>query len=372
MKEAFETVALTDPDILDRVKQGFHIDRLLEEEQALIVRPKEGHQESFNRVLKNLQPLDLYPVYRREKDGLTLRVVKRKNRKKELSPHVHSALIIATLFTVTMAGYIWWAAGDLFKSVLFTLGLMGILGGHELGHALVARKNRVDATLPFFLPVPPFFAFGTLGAVIFINSPIPDRRSLFDIGVAGPLTGFILSIPVLVTGISLSTYAYFEPAKAALPFQLGTPLLFNILAYIILGPPGPRHVINPHPLAVAGWAGLFVTALNLLPMGQLDGGHVVRAVFPKGFKTLYRSVFWVLFTIGGFGMMAEISGVTPLLRLFWPGWLFWAALVYLMTRLEHPGPLNDVTHLDRGRKTASIGVLLIFLLSFIPVPVVPI
>ncbi|MFQ5800906.1 MAG: site-2 protease family protein [Candidatus Hydrothermarchaeales archaeon] len=367
----FETAALTEPEIADKVEEGFLIRDVKEEEGMFIVEPRYGHEESFDLVLKELSVLDLYPLYRRENGLFSLRVVKKKGERKRIAPHFHAALIIATIFTVTLAGYIWWAGGDLLKSVLFTIGLMGILGGHELGHAIVARKNSVDATLPFFLPVPPFFAFGTLGAVIFMNSPIPNRRSLFDIGIAGPVTGFVLSLPVLIIGISLSSYVPFDPTHVGIPFQLGTPLLFNILAYLILGLPKSSYVISAHPLAVAGWAGLFVTALNLLPMGQLDGGHVVRAVFPKGFKKLYRWVFNILFLIGGLGLMAEISGPRALLHFFWPGWFFWAVLVYFMTRLDHPGPLNDVSPLDNKRKLASITILLIFLLSFIPVPVVP-
>jgi membrane-associated protease RseP (regulator of RpoE activity) len=249
---------------------------------------------------------------------------------------------------------------------------MGILGGHELGHALIARKNDVDSTLPFFLPVPPFFVFGTLGAVIFMNSPIPDRRSLFDIGIAGPVIGFVLSLPVLVIGISLSSYVPFDPSMAGLPFLLGTPLLFNLISTLILGSPEANLILLAHPLAIAGWAGIFVTALNLLPMGQLDGGHVIRAVFPKRYKEIYTWVFRILFFMGILGFATQFLNIQTEFPQLWAGWLFWAVLVYFLTRLEHPGPLNDVTPLDRKRKMASVLILLIFLLSFTPLPVIPI
>jgi membrane-associated protease RseP (regulator of RpoE activity) len=372
LKEIFEVTSPVDPEILSAVEKGFKIKEVREEEGLLIVEPRFSHEESFDSLLKELLGRNVYPLYRKEDGLFTLRIAKKKGERKSIRPLYHSILLIATIFTVTIAGYIWWAGGDVVNSLLFTVGLMGILGGHELGHALVARKNSVDATLPFFLPVPPFFAFGTLGAVIFMNSPIPNRRSLFDIGIAGPLTGFVLSLPVLIIGISLSSYVPFDPTHVGIPFQLGTPILFNIFAFFILGTPQSNYVIAAHPIAIAGWAGLFVTSLNLLPMGQLDGGHVVRAVFPRSFKKAYKWVFYILFLIGNLGIMAEISGLTNLLRLFWPGWLFWAVLVYFMTRLEHPGPLDDVSTLDKRRKLASVAVLFVFIVSFIPVPVMPI
>ena len=371
MKEAFEHASISDPLIVEAVKKGFSIKEARAEKEDFIVEPLFSHRESFDAVFKELVGQGLYPIYRKEGNALSIKIGRKKGRNRGIRPLFHGILILATIFTVTLAGYIWWAGGDLTKSILFTIGLMGILGGHELGHALVARKNNVDATLPFFIPVPPFVAFGTLGAVIFMNSPIQDRRSLFDIGIAGPVTGFLLSIPVLIVGISLSSYVPFDPTQSGAPFLLGTPILFNIIASLVLGAPGPDSILLAHPLAVAGWAGIFVTALNLLPMGQLDGGHVVRALFPARFKGLYRWVYRVLLLMGGIGLVAEIYGLKPLLRFFWPGWLFWALLVYFMTRLDHPGPLNDVSPLTRTRKIASIAILLMFILSFTPAPVVP-
>ncbi len=369
MKAAVEVTSLGDPKIIDEIKKGFIIKETRDEEGLLIVEPRFGHKESFDIILTGLIAQDLFPLYRVEDGVLTLRLAKKKDKKRGLNPLLHFILLVATIFTVTVAGYIWWAGGEFFKSVLFTIGLMGILGSHELGHALVARKNKVDATLPFFLPVPPFFAFGTLGAVIFMNSPIPDRRSLFDIGIAGPVTGFILSIPVLIIGISLSSYVPFDPVHSAVPFLLGTPLLFNLISTVILGAPEPGTILMAHPLAIAGWAGIFVTALNLLPMGQLDGGHVIRSVFPKRFKDIYKWIYRILFTMGSLGLISNLYGPEWLANITWPGWLFWAVLVYFMTRLDHPGPLNDVSALDGKRKLASLGILLIFLLSFTPAPI---
>jgi membrane-associated protease RseP (regulator of RpoE activity) len=369
LKDTFEVTSPLAPELMDIVKQGFDVKESIEEKGLLLVKPRFGHDVSFDIVLKGLIHKGLYPLYRKEDGNLTLRIAGKKGKKRGIEPMFHGILLVATIFTVTVAGYIWFAAGNILNSILFTIGLMAILGGHELGHAVVARKNSVDATLPFFLPVPPFFIFGTLGAVIFMNSPIPDRRSLFDIGIAGPLTGFILSLPVLITGISLSGYAPFDPTQAGLSIAFGTPILFNVLADLILGFEPQGHILLAHPIAIAGWAGLFVTSLNLLPMGQLDGGHVIRAVFPKRFKKVYKTVFRLLFAMGAAGILAQIYNQKWLIELTWPGWIFWAVLVYFMTKLDHPGPLNDVTPLDRKRKIASILILLIFLVSFTPVPV---
>ncbi|GBE18304.1 peptidase family M50 [archaeon BMS3Abin16] len=369
MKEGFDLKGIDDPKLLEIVSKAFTVETMDTDSATLFVKPRFSDETSFNIVLDELTKIGLYPLYREENGRLTLRITGKKGNRRELNPVLHLVLLLATIFTVTVAGYIWWAGGDFEKSVYFTIGLMGILGSHELGHALVARRNKVDATLPFFLPVPPFFAFGTLGAVIFMNSPIPDRKSLFDIGIAGPLTGFVLSLPVLVLGIARSTYIPFNPTVEASPFLLGTPLLFNAISRMILGPELPGQILQTHPIAIAGWAGLFVTSLNLLPMGQLDGGHVIRSVVPKNFKKIYRIVFKLLFTMGAAGILAQIYSLKWLADLTWPGWIFWAALVYFMTKLDHPGPLNDVTPLDPARKAVSVLILIIFLVSFTPVPI---
>lgn len=369
MKDVFEVTSPLTPEIMDIVKKGFVVKDTDEEKGLLFVEPRFGHDASFNLVLKELNDKDLYPIYRKNEENLTFRIAGKKGKKRGITPAFHAILLVATIFTVTVAGYIWWAGGDIEKSLYFMIGLMSILGGHELGHALVARRNRVDATLPFFLPVPPFFAFGTMGAVIFMNSPIPDRKSLFDIGIAGPLTGFVISLPVLVIGISLSNYLPFDPAAEGSPFLLGTPLLFNAISHLILGSEPHGHILQAHPIAIAGWAGIFVTSLNLLPMGQLDGGHVIRSVFPKRFKRIYKIIFKLLFIMGAAGILAQIYNLKWLIKLTWPGWMFWAVFVYFMTKLDHPGPLNDVTPLDTARKVMSVLILIVFLVSFTPVPI---
>ncbi|WP_456475270.1 site-2 protease family protein [Candidatus Pyrohabitans sp.] len=315
------------------------------------VEPLYGHERSFDIVLRGFEGTGYYPIYR-ERDGrYFITIVERNKKGLNLPDWAHLLLLLATLVTVTLAGYLWWAEGDLYLSVLFAAALMLILGGHELGHYIAARRRNVAATLPFFIPVPPnIFPFGTMGAVINIRSPIPDRRALLEVGVAGPLTGFLLSLPFIAYGLMHSTPVPIEQAKDEITFFM--PLAMLAIAKLTLGNVATGASIDAHPLAMAGWIGLFVTSLNLLPMGQLDGGHVVRALFPKRYRTVYRGVFMLL-----------------ILAFFvWPGWLFWAVVAYLITKLEHPGPLNDVTPLDTRRKLLGLGMLILLILTFMPVP----
>jgi len=312
--------------------------------------PLFGHERSFEIVLRGFEGTGYYPLYR-ERDGrYFITIVKRSKRGFSPPGWAHALLLLVTLVTVTLAGYYWWAEGDLLQSLLFAAALMLILGGHELGHYLTARRHRVSATLPFFIPVPPnIFPFGTMGAVITMRSPIPDRRALLEVGISGPLTGFILALPFIAYGLMHSTPVPLAETKDEITFFM--PLAMQAIAKLVLGELGDVS-LEAHPLAMAGWIGLFVTSLNLLPMGQLDGGHVVRALFPRRYRLVYRLTFLLLL----------------LAFLIWPGWLFWAVVAYLITRLEHPGPLNDVTPLDAREKLLALAALLLLVLTFMPVP----
>jgi len=314
------------------------------------VEPLFTHERSFELVLRSIADTGYYPLYR-EKDGrYFITLVKGAKRSISLPEWAHVLLLLTTLVTVTLAGYIWWAGGDILQSLLFAASLMIILGGHELGHYLAAKRRRVAATLPFFIPVPPnIFPFGTMGAVITMRSPIPDRRALLEVGISGPLAGFLLSLPFIAYGLMYSTPVPLEETKDELTFFM--PLAMQAIAQAVLGELGEAS-LDAHPLAMAGWIGLFVTSLNLLPMGQLDGGHVVRALFPRRYRLIYRLTFLLL-------LFAFV---------LWPGWLLWAVVAYFLTRLEHPGPLNDVTPLDTRRKLLALAALLLLVLTFMPVP----
>jgi Zn-dependent protease len=322
------------------------------------VTPRHSHEESYEAVFKEFVGKDFVPLYRKTKEGLKILVVPKKIKKRTARPSTHLILLILTAITVTWAGYQWWAEGNLSQSIMFAVALMGVLGIHELGHTLTARKREIDATLPFFIPAPPMiFPFGTFGAVIFMGSPAKNRDSLIDVGIAGPLAGFIISIVVAVIGLKLSTIAPIS-AIADDEFVFTMPLVLQLLSESILGPFEPDTVIQPHPIAMAAWAGFFVTALNILPMGQLDGGHVIRGLFPVHFRKIYYATAILLPIIG-------IIFISPI-------WIFWVIIAGLITRFDHPGPLDDVSKMEKRRRIYGAATLLLLLiLCFTPAPVIP-
>jgi membrane-associated protease RseP (regulator of RpoE activity) len=266
-------------------------------------------------------------------------------------------LLLATVATTILAGAIQQGVNPLkdpwlvYKGIPFSFTLLLILGTHEMGHYLVSRRHHLDVTLPFFIPAPPIpFIIGTFGAFIRIRSPIMDKRALVDVGCSGPLTGVLVSIPIILVGLKLSTVSLMPGTGGEL--VLGEPLLFQFLSWLVLGPLTPEHQVLLHPVAFAGWIGLLVTALNLLPVGQLDGGHVAYALFPE----YHRSV-----SLGCLGLLV-ICGLV-----FWEGWLVWALLLSLLG-FRHPRPLYDWVPLNGSRRALGIITILVFLLTFTPTP----
>jgi membrane-associated protease RseP (regulator of RpoE activity) len=246
----------------------------------------------------------------------------------------------------------------IYDGVKFAASLLSILLAHEAGHYVACRRYGVDATLPFFIPMPPPFIAGTLGAFIKIKSPIPSRRALFDIGVAGPLAGFLVIIPVACVALLTSAPAPPLPAasEGAVLF-LNDPPLLRLLAV----PLGVSDLagIAPNPFYLAAWIGLLVTSLNLLPVGQLDGGHAVYAVFGR---RAHRHA-------GRLGFLSMLA-LAPL------GWLWhgvpsgflYVILLFVMLRMPHPQPLDDADALGAARRAVALATLLVFLLSFVPFP----
>jgi len=230
---------------------------------------------------------------------------------------------------------------------LYAVVLLAILLGHELGHYLACRRYGIDSTLPYFLPFPNLI--GTLGAFIKIRSPIRRKHELFDIGVAGPLAGFLLALPALAYGLSLSGVAV--EAKGEGWLSLGDPLLLKLLASLFI-PDAPASYIL-HPLGFAGWVGMLVTSLNLFPIGQLDGGHVVYALFGQRAKLVARLAVGAFLALGIF---------------FWVGWLLWAVLI-LLIGLKHPPIVDEQAPLSPVRKVLAAAMVVIFILSFIPDPI---
>ncbi|RJP25275.1 MAG: site-2 protease family protein [Deltaproteobacteria bacterium] len=235
---------------------------------------------------------------------------------------------------------------DLVMGLMFNVPLLSILGVHELGHYAAARHHRVDVTLPFFLPAPSFI--GTFGAFIRIRSPIPDRNALFDVGVAGPLAGVLVALPVLVIGLSLSDV---RAAAGIGGIPLGESLIFKAAARMVLGAVPNGYDVVLHPVAFAGWIGLFVTMLNLIPSGQLDGGHIAYALFGERYAEAARLVPYALLLMG----------------ILWVGWFVWAVLLFALGT-RHQRTVYDEVPLTRRRKYLGAAAALLFLLSFSPSP----
>jgi membrane-associated protease RseP (regulator of RpoE activity) len=281
---------------------------------------------------------------------------------------VHLALFVATILTTTVAGADHYhgfvqnlgnAEVSLPISTLLLSGfwysatLLAILGAHEMGHYLLCRYHQVDASLPYFLPAP-ILLTGTVGAFIRIREAFPSRTVLFDIGVAGPLAGFVVLVPALFVGVSLSNVvpmpADFEGA------MLGEPLFFQWAAYLVWGPIADGYALNIHPMAFAAWFGLFATALNLLPFGQLDGGHISYAAL--GRRSTAISIVTVAVAVG--------------LTYRSTSWLFFTAMLIVMLIIfgpRHPRVLNEYEPLSPGRRVLAVVAAVVFAVCFTPVPI---
>jgi len=312
----------------------------------------------FEDLRMELVPKNYIPMLTRE-GGEHAILVQRRPQQRFVGTRVNLLLLILTVATTTWAGAINWAGYENIDwlsleafakgSLFFTLPLMAILGIHEMGHYVMAKRYKVHASLPFFIPAPGTF-LGTFGAMISMRDPMPNRKALVDIGAAGPLLGLITAIPVTLLGMALMSVDP-RPAPPNIGGQIvvSTPFLYQVLALFV--PLDPNALL--HPTAFAGWVGLFVTALNLLPAGQLDGGHVARAVLGDNGKYLSWAAIVLMLVLGVVG---------------YPGWFIIAVFILLMGA-RHPPPLNDLTKLDGKRQALALGAVLVFALSFVAIPI---
>jgi len=237
----------------------------------------------------------------------------------------------------------------LLLSLLYAAVLMVILSGHELGHYLTCRRYGIQASLPYFIPAPTLI--GTLGAFIRIRSQITRKHQLFDIGATGPLVGFLLALPALAVGLALSKVVP-APAASEGSIVFGDPLLLKLLSALLRHFPQGADIVI-HPVGFAGWVGLLVTAFNLFPIGQLDGGHVAYALLGNKARLVSKAFVVAFIILGAF---------------FWVGWFLWA-LIVLIIGLKHPPVFDGNQPLSRGRRILTAFLVLIFILSFIPDPV---
>jgi Zn-dependent protease len=336
---------------------------------------EETLEEKFESLRLVLSEKHYIPMIRFEQGEHIIYIIKKSVRKKRKSVWVNIVLLAATIFTTTLAGALQWVyidqsrlsltdtgilesisqslqPGYLIQGFLFfSIPLMLILGIHEMGHYYASKKHHVDASLPYFIPLPPPFILGTFGALISTHEPIPNRKALLDIGIAGPICGFLVAIPVSLLGFFLMQQQPIIVDSAGQNLFLLPPLLLQGMESLFSIP--DNAII--HPTLFAGWVGIFLTAVNLLPAGQLDGGHVSRAVLKEKHKYLSWGVIIVL---------ATLSFINP----DNPGWLMFAILILLFIGTQHQPPLNEITPLDTRRKILGLVILIIFILSFTPFP----
>jgi membrane-associated protease RseP (regulator of RpoE activity) len=353
---------------------------------------------AYDQMASALRSQNITPLFRREKDRHVVLLVPSMIQPGRSKVWVNVVLFIATVVSVLFAGTLYTLGGiysgpvapslwDLLPYILeslggglaFTFSLLAILLAHEFGHYLAGRYHKTHVTLPYFIPFPLSY-FGTMGAFIQLKEPPRNKRILLDIGIAGPIAGLVVAIPVLILGLSLSSVSMIPanlPPGTGLTIE-GTSLLYLFSKFLVFGQllPTPSDFggLSPlvfwiryfftgqplplggmdvmlHPVAWAGWAGLLVTALNLIPAGQLDGGHVIYVLFGKGADILLPFILVALVMLG----------------FFWPGWWLWAFLIFLLGRM-HAEPLDQITTLDPQRRAVAVLGLVIFFLVFTPVP----
>ncbi len=269
-------------------------------------------------------------------------------------PRIHIILFVATFLSMLVAGALqkgidpFAEPARVLEGLPFAFTLMLILLSHELSHYFASKAHRTEATLPYFIPAPSII--GTFGAFIKMKSPIISRRALIDIGASGPIVGFVFSVAASIAGLAGSSVAELDPADGFL--SLGDNLLFSALSRLILGVPPEGHDILLHPVAFAGWIGLFVTSLNLIPIGQLDGGHIAYALGGP----LHRRISIALVAV------LAVLGLS-----LWPGWAMWAALMVILG-IKHPPVLYWETPLDPRRRLVGWTALIIFVITFTPEP----
>jgi len=262
---------------------------------------------------------------------------------------INLLLLIATFASTTFVGASFTPDFNFFEGLKFSLAIIFVLGSHEMGHFIAARRWGMKTSLPYFIPFPTIV--GTLGAVIRHKGPIPNRKALFDVGVSGPLVGVVASVIITAIGLTIP----YQPVENGTYIELGTPLLFDAISYIV----NPESEFI-HPVAFAGWVGMLVTFFNLIPVGQLDGGHVMRALIGERANNVSKLMPAVL--IFGGWLYTYLSGESSIL-------IFWGVIALIFSFQQHPKPLNDSIPVDRKRVITGVFTLILAILCFNPTPI---
>ncbi|MCK4933490.1 site-2 protease family protein [Candidatus Bathyarchaeota archaeon] len=341
------------------------VDEQFDVEEALIehafptfyIRMKPDSKRAFTKLRKNLAPIGFMPVLRKS-DGRCVLKIAAKPVAKPSRSIINILLLLATIVSVFITGYFFsiglvanapnYELDPWVGAASFTIALLGILSVHEMAHKVAANHHGLKASMPYFIPGPPSFpgfaiGIGTFGAVIVQKETAPNRDALFDIGASGPIVGFILAVLFSAVGLAMSPVVPMtEPSTGGI-----SSLLFSFLVRVTVPVPGPGlYLVYLHPVAWAGFIGLFVTFLNLLPTGMLDGGHALRSITNKDFT---RTLF-----IGGSILALLLTGQ----------WVMLAFILFLST-YKHPGPLDDVSRLSLSRKLTSIALISMFFLCLL-------
>ena len=358
---------LPEPEQPETVREVMNVQIATEEAgiQVFRGRLRESAAAAYAKLKAAFAPRTVPLLAEDERLGAAIMLMPQRVEKATLEhrtrPWVHWLLFFLTVLTTTWAGAAHQGVNLLAEPERFavglpySLGLMAILGVHEMGHYFTARYHGMKVTPPYFIPVP--FALGTFGAFIQMRSPSENRRALFDVAVAGPLAGLVVAIPALLIGLRSSVIVPGD-VLATPHFGGGTSaassVLFALLAKLSLGDALEfGHVLRLSPLAFAGWLGLFITALNLLPIGQLDGGHIARAMFGTRVGSTISSVaMWSLFLLA---------------LIVWPGLMMWALIVFFIAGRGTP-PLNDLTPVTQGRRWLGYAAFLILASILVPLP----
>ncbi len=351
---------------------------------------QEDTSAAYDTLAALIKPYNLTPLFRWDGERHAILIVQGMPQLPQSDARINLLLGVLTIASVLYTGAIYGGqdlSTDFFQAILqviergwpFAVSMLAILGAHEFGHYLMGRYHGVHVTLPYFIPLPVVSPFGTMGAFINMKEPPKNRRILLDIGIAGPLAGLVVAIPVLLLGLYLSNVAPLNVGPGQAIQLEGNSILYLLAKFVTFGKllPAPETYgsagpilywlryfftgqplpfggldVNLSPVAWAGWAGLLVTAMNLVPAGQLDGGHMLYVLL--GRQKAQR-------------ILPFIIGALLLLSIAWSGWLIWAALIFFVGRV-YAEPLDQVTPLDSRRKWLAVLALVIFVLTFTPIP----
>ena len=389
-----KALSFPEPEILNNlVARIFRIEDVTSmdpQQQGFLMRYRgqfmdEDTASAYDLLAGLLDPYRISPHFRLEDGRQVIYLAPKQPEPKPDKISTNIILFVLTVFSVMLAGaqvegpvpedvlgQMLLLAKSIFTGWPFALSLLGILLAHELGHYFMSRYHKTPATLPYFIPFP-FSPLGTMGAAILMRGTPKNKRVLFDIGVAGPIAGLVIAIPVLLYGLSLSTLGTIDPNPNG--FLEGNSLIYLLAKFVVFGqllpaPAEPQGILywlqyfftgRPvpfggldvfiHPVAFAGWAGILVTALNLIPAGTLDGGHVIYSLFGERAKKAFP----------------YIVGLLVILGFFWSGWWLWAAILFWLGRVNAQ-PMDQITELDPTRRLIAYAMIVVFILVLTPVP----